>query len=95
LPRLEGAFFKGRGQPSEDGAAHSQGKWAVHRFASSHKIIRPVPGMTALLSEREAQARETRYSWALVILLSLATMTVALSTTISPVSSEPAPLTAK
>ena len=87
--------FKGCGPPSEDGAAHPKRKWAVHRIAPSHEIVRPGSGMTTLPCERESQARDTLYSWALIVLLSLATITVALSTTVSPVSSEPATLTAK
>ena len=67
----------------------------MHRFASSHTILRHGAGLSTLTTEREAAARETRYSWALIVLLSLATITVALSTTISPVLSEPSSLTAK
>ncbi|KAA2236725.1 hypothetical protein [Salinarimonas soli] len=67
----------------------------MHRFASSHTPLRQGAGLSTLTAERASAARETRFSWALIVLLSLATITVALSATISPVSSEPSSLTAK
>jgi hypothetical protein len=56
----------------------------MHRFAPSHCTFLPTAGLSAASARQEAEARDTRCSWALVILLSLATVTVALSTSVAP-----------
>jgi hypothetical protein len=52
----------------------------MHRFGPSHGS--PAPGLDLPVARDEAE-RQTRYSWVLVVLLSLATITVALSTSVA------------
>lgn len=67
----------------------------MRRFAPSHCPVPPAPGMTTLPTEREGALRQTRCSWALVILLSVATVTVALSTSVASSHGVETGLTAK
>ncbi len=67
----------------------------MRRFAPSHPIVEQPAGLSTLAAEREGLAREKRCSWALVILLSLATVTVALSTNVASSQTETPAITAK
>ncbi len=67
----------------------------MRRFASSHPIAGHPTGLSTLAAEREGLVREKRCSWALVILLSLATLTVALSTNVASSQTEAPSITAK